>query len=202
MSQVATGSTWGLFIFKNTAVGSTSVHWRQSGTTDDQYVTLASGESTAPIYISLTSAKTIDYYVTGGGSIQCYIVAYGGSAGLTTVTAADVTVWIEMLGYTVSASGNMTTAQVQLCLDKIVAEVDVAASNYLLKAGYAVNTAFKSQITIEGAVAQALYTLRNKGASSGLVQERVIIAAETASQYQAKYEKAINDMTNGLNLGA
>ncbi len=202
VSEVTVGSTWGIFTFKNTSNVPIKLHYRESGTTDDQNIDLSPGEYTAPIYIVLTSARTIDYYLEGGGSIQCYIVTDGGSAGLTEVTASNVTAWLEMLGYTVGATGNLTTAQVQLCLDKIVAEVSLAATRFGLIALYTVNTAFKNQITLEGAIAEALFALRNKGASSGLVQERVIIAAETASGYQAKYEKAINDMTNGWNLGA
>ncbi len=118
------------------------------------------------------------------------------------VTEANVSAWLTMLGYTISASGDMTTAQVQLCLDKIVAEINLASARYALIAGYAVNTAFKDRITLEGAVAEALYALRNKGASTGLTQDRIIMNTETADRYKGTYDKAIDDMTNGWNLGA
>lgn len=202
VSEVASGSTYGIFTFKNINDFPIKLHIRESDTTDDLNFDLSPGEYTIPIYITLTSARTIDYYIEGGGSIQCYVVAYGGSAGLTTVLESDVSAWLTMLGYTVSASGNITIAQVQLCLDKVVAEIGLASSMFELKALYAVNTAFKNRITLEGAVAEALYALRNAGASTGLTQDRIIVSTETADRYKGTYDKAIDDMKNGWNLGA
>lgn len=203
VSQVASGSTYGIFTFKNINDFPIKLHYKESGTTDDLNFDLSPGESTIPAYITLTSARTIDYYIEGGGSIQCYVVAYGGTGLVpSSITSSDVTAWLTMLGYTISASGDMTTAQVQLCLDKIVAEIGLASARFALIALYEVNTAFKNQITLEGAVAEALYALRNKGASTGLTQDRIIMNTETADRYKGTYDKAIMNMTNGLNLGA
>ena len=132
----------------------------------------------------------------------CWIVDYGGSGAVPLLTVDTVIEWIEMLGYTVSATGDLTSAQVQLCLDSVTADITDAANQFALLRLFAANTSKKNDITLKGTVAQALYALRNKGSSSGLVQEKVIIAETTANKYQAEYEKAINDMTNGLNLGA
>ncbi len=199
---VVAGSTHAILSIKNTDNVPVKFYFRETGTSDEENRDITPGES-KQITIALTSARTIEYKIEGGGSVSCYTVtAWGTGLVPSSITSSDVTSWLEMLGYTISATGDITTAQVQLCLDKVVNEVGMAASMFELKALYAPNTAFKNRITLEGAVAEALYALRNKGASTGLTQDRIIMNTETADRYKGTYDKAIDDMKNGWNLGA
>ncbi len=203
LAAVTTGSSLVQVRFKNVSEVSLKAWFRPTGTTGaGEFVELNPGASSGGITLAIGVAKTIDYYVEGGGSVECWIVDYGGSGIVPPFTVDIVISWLEMHGYTISATGDLTSAQVQLCLDSITAQVTVASSRFTLIAGYAINAALKNDIILKGTVAQALFALRNQGASAGLIQEKVIIAETTANKYQAEYEKAINDMTNGLNLGA
>lgn len=177
---------------------------RQTGTATYEKIEVIAGES-AERYLALTVARTFEYYFDTG-TIKCEVIDFFGT-GLTPagITSTDVAAWLTMHGYTVGSGAgtyNLTTAEVQLCLDSITAQVNVAATRWNRIAGYPLNQALLNDITLRGSVAQALYTLRNKGAASGLVQERVIIAETTAIKYQAEYERYIDDMTHGWNLGA
>ena len=147
-------------------------------------------------------AKTIDYYVEGGGSVECWVVDYGGSGAVPLLTVDTVIEWIEMLGYTVNATGNITSAQVQLCLDSVTADITDAANQFALLRLFATNTSKKNEKTLKGAVALTLSVLRNKGANRGLTSDMIIISNETADKFQAEYDKAIDDLTNGRNIGA
>lgn len=203
LAAVATGSTIVQVRFKNISDAPQKEWFRPTGTTGaGEFVELSPGASSGGITLAIGVAKTIEYYVEGGGSVECWIVDYGGGGAVPLLTVDTVITWLEMHGYTISATGDLTSAQVQLCLDSVTANITVASNRFTLIAGYALNVSVKNDITLKGTVAQALFALRNKGASSGLVQEKVIIAETTAIKYQAEYEKAIYDMTNGLNLGA
>ncbi len=55
------------------------VHFREPGTTDDSNIDLSPGEYSADVEFNITSAKTIDYFVEGGGTVKCWIVSYSGA---------------------------------------------------------------------------------------------------------------------------
>ncbi len=193
VSVVSAGTTIATFRFTNTGDFPMNMGVRKTGTTDYNLLVILPQTSTER-RIALTASRTIEYYFDAG-AIKTEVVD---SQITTTIPLTDVTSWLTMLGYT----ADLTSAQVQLCLDDITPEVNVAAARYVLMANQTVNSALKNRTILKGVVAQALFILRNRGAASGLAQDRIIMAAETANQYQMEYEKTINNMTNGLNLGA
>jgi hypothetical protein len=65
------------------------LHVRKTGSSNDSPLQILPGFYTADLTLTLTSARTIEYYIEGGGSISCEVVDYGGS--LTPSGAATYT---------------------------------------------------------------------------------------------------------------
>jgi len=199
-SAITAGSSSATIRITNTGDDLCNFYYRDTGTTTYFLSQLAPGTST-DVGIALTSARTFEYYFDAG-ALKVDVITFSGTAASSPASLADITSWLVMHEYTVAANGHLTSAEVQLCLDDIAAEIDMAATRYALIASQTLNEAYKKKITIKGTVAQALYVLRNVGATRGLTSDMVIISNETADRYKAEYDEAIVNMKSGLNLGA
>ncbi len=110
---VAAGSTDAVVRFKNTSEVPIKLHVRKTGSSDDAPFDLTPGEYTADVWMSLTVARTLEYYIEGGGSISCEVVYYFGT-GLTAVsnttytTAAKVASMLRLLNTSASPSTRLT----------------------------------------------------------------------------------------------
>lgn len=177
-----------------------NLYWRKTGTTPYYLLTISPQVSTDQ-WISLTAARTFEYYFDAS-TLQVDVAYFFGAAGLSVVLLSDVEAWLIMHGYTIGSSGDITSAQVQLCLDQITIEVTMAATRYALIAMQTLSASFKNHVILKGTIAQALYALRNRGASTGLTQDRIIVSAETANSYDAQYREYIDKIQQGIYYGA
>jgi len=197
---VTAGSTNADTRITNTGDTPCSFNWRDTGTTPFYQKSLLPLES-VDIKIALTAARTFEYFFDAS-TLQVDVTYFWGTGLSSTVTLSDVTAWLVAHGYTISASGDLTSAQVQLFLDDITSEVTPAASIWNAIRSQTLDAGLKNRIILKGTIAQALFALRNKGASSGLSQNRIIVDSETANNYQAYYERKVDDMLKGNSLGA
>jgi hypothetical protein len=149
--------------------------------------------------LTLTAARIFEYYFDAG-ALQVDVTYFWGTGLSSSVSLSDVTAWITMLGYTVSATGHLTSAEVQLCLDKVTAEVTTAATRYALIAMQTLDATFKNHTILNGSVTQALYVLRNVGATRGLTSDMIIISTETADRYNAEYKEEIEIIKQGFGV--
>jgi hypothetical protein len=147
--------------------------------------------------LSLTAARTFEYYFDAS-SLQVDVAYFFGTGLSSTVSLSDVEAWITMLGYTIGT--HLTSAEVQLCLDKVTAEVVTAATRYGLIASQTLDATFKNHTILNGSVAQALYVLRNVGATRGLTSDMVIISTETADRYNAEYKEELDTIKSGIGI--
>lgn len=197
VSVVSAGTTIGTFRFTNTGEFPMNLYVRQIGTTNFDLLQILPQTSTER-RIALTAARTIEYYFDAG-ALKAEIVD---SQITTTIPLTDVTSWLTMHGYTISASGDFTTAEVQLCLDQITAEVTMAATRYALIALQTLNASFKNHIILKGTVAQALYALRGKSGAQGLRAEAIQVNSPTADMYMGEYKSYIERLMSGIFYGA
>ncbi len=199
-SAISAGSTEANIRITNTGDFPCFLNWRNIGDTDYNPKFLNPFDS-ADIWISLTAARTFEYYFDAG-VLKVDVTYFFGSVGISTVTVTDVTNWLTMHGYTISASSDLTSAEVQLCIDEITAEVTMAVTRYALIASQTLNSSFKNHVILKGTVAQALYALRNVGATRGLTSDMIIISTETADRYYAVYKEEIERISQGTYYGA
>lgn len=197
---VTAGSTNASLRITNTGGDLCNFYWRDTGTST-WFLAQPSPGTSIDIGVSLTAARTFEYYFDFS-TLRVDVISFSSGGLPTTIGLTDITAWLVMHGYTVASDGNLTSAEVQLCLDDVTVEVDMAAGRYLLIASQAINTTYKNQMILKGTVAQALYVLRNVGATRGLTSDMIIISNETADRYKAQYDEAITNMKSGLNLGA
>ena len=199
-SAITVGSKEANIRITNTGDWPCNLNWRNIGDTVFTPKSILPNDS-ADIWISLTVSRTFEYYFDAG-ALQVDVTYFFGSAGISEVTVTDVTAWLTMHGYTIGASGDLTSDEVQLCLTEIIAEVTMATTRYALIASQTLSAAFKSHVILKGTVAQALYALRNVGATRGLTSDMIIISTETADRYYAVYKEEIERISQGTYYGA
>ncbi len=197
-SVVTAGSTDLVAILTNTGDMPMNLYWRKTGTVPYYLLTIVPQVSVEQ-WISLTAARTFEYYFDAS-TLQVDVAYFFGTGLSSSVSLSDVTAWITMLGYTVSATGHLTSAEVQLCLDKITAEVNTAATRYGLIASQTLDATYKNHTILNGSVAQALYVLRNVGATRGLTSDMIIISTETADRYNAEYKEEFDKINSGIGI--
>lgn len=198
---VATGSSQAEVRFKNISDVSVKVWYRKTGTSGaGENTDITPLESSGNITIALTTAKTIEYYVEGGGTIECWVVDFGGSGVVTsTVSVADIRTTLLDSGYSTS---DIADAAIQGYIDMINAEVTDAATRHANIAGYTLNSSIKTNAIKYGALWQTLNLLRTKGAAQGLAQNRIIVDSETILDYKEKYEMILDGIQSGIKYGA
>jgi len=153
------------------------------------------------IKIALTAARTFEYFFDAS-TLQVDVTYFWGTGLSSSVSLSDIEAWLTMYGYTISADGDITSAQVQLCLDRSTSEVTMAAIRYALIAMQTLNSDWKNSIIKDGAIAHALRALKNKGAASGLEQQSQRVDANMVAQLIADYNTAILKIEAGIYYGA
>ncbi len=201
-SAITAGSTNADILVTNTGNDPCNFYWRKTGTTAADFRLLQLLPSaTGGFPLSLTSARTFEYYFDA--STLSVDVAYFFGEGLTsTVSLSDIEAWLTMYGYTISASGNLTSAQVQLCLDRATSEVTMASSRYARIASQTLNSDWKNIVIKDGAIAHALRALSNNGAADGLEQQSARVDDKMVAQLVADYNTAILKIEAGIYYGA
>ncbi len=196
---VVAGSTHAILSIKNTSNVPVKFYFRQTGTSDEENRDITPGES-KQITVALTSARTVEYKIEGGGSISCYVVtAFGSGLYLTTVTVADIRTTLLDSGYSTS---DITDAAIQGYIDIINAEVTDAATRHANIAGFTLNASIKTNAIKYGALAETLNLLRTKGAATGLTQDRIIISGETLDNYRSEFKEMLEGIWSGIKYGA
>ena len=199
-SVVTAGSTNAAIRITNTGDFPCAFYWRDTGTTTFQYKPILPSES-VDIWVALTAARTFEYYYDAS-TIRVDVAYFFGTGLSSSVSLSDVEAWLTMHGYTIGASGDLTSAQVQLCLDHVTAEVTMAATRYALIASQTLSADFKNHVIMKGATAQALYALSNKGAAHGLQAQAVRVDNATTDMYMAQYKSYIERIMSGIFYGA
>jgi hypothetical protein len=200
VAAITAGSTDCVAILQNTGDAPMNLYWRKTGTTP-YYLLTINPQVSVEQWISLTAARTFEYYFDAS-TLQVDVAYFFGTGLTSTVSLSDVEAWLTMYGYTISASGDLTSAQVQLCLDRATSEVTMAATRYALIAMQILNADWKNIVVKDGAVAHALRALDNKGAARGLEQQTQRISPAMASQMIADYNTAILKIEAGIYYGA
>jgi hypothetical protein len=195
---VTAGSTNADLRITNTGDYPCSFNWRDTGTTTWYQESLLPLQSVDK-KLALTAARTFEYFFDAS-SLQVDVTYFWGTGLSSTVSLSDVTAWITMLGYTVSETGHLTSAEVQLCLNKVTAEVNTASTRYALIAMQTLDATLKNSTILTGSVAQALYVLRNVGATRGLTSDMIIISTETADRYNADYIQNLETIKQGFGV--
>lgn len=199
-TAVAAGSTHAMLNFLNTSDVPIKLHYRQTGSSDDQNVDISPGEYSGDITIALTAARTIDYYIEGGGSITCYMVHYWGTGLATsTVVIADIRTKILISGY---STDDIPDASIQEFIDEIVGEVNDAASTHANIAGFALNTTIKTNAIKMGASWLTLTALRNLGAKEGRIAQAILVSPATIDDFKGKYHDMLIKIRSGTHYGA
>jgi len=197
---ISSGSTDAILLITNTGDMPCNLYWRKTGTVP-YYLLSINPQVSVDQWISLTSARTFEYYFDAS-TLQVDVAYFFGTGLSSPVLLSDVEAWLTMHGYTISASGDMTSAQVQLCLDDITAEVTMAATRYGLIANQTLSAAFKNHVILKGSIAQALYALRGKSAAHGLQAQAVRVDSATADTYMGTYKGYIERLMSGIFYGA
>jgi hypothetical protein len=115
------------------------------------------------------------------------------------VTVDDIRTTLLDSGY---STDDISNVAIQGYIDIITNEVTDASSRHASIAGAALNTDIETNAIKFGVLAQTLFVLRNKGSSTGLTQDRIIVSGETASEYQSKYDEMIEGIRSGTKYGA
>jgi hypothetical protein len=197
---VTAGSTNADIRVTNTGDTPCSFNWRDTGTTPFYQKSLLPLES-VDLILSLTAARTFEYYFDAS-SLQVDVAYFFGTGLSSTVSLSDIEAWLTMHGHIIGASGDITSAQVQLCLNEITTEVTMAATRYALIAQQTLNASFKNHVILKGTVAQALYALRGKSGAQGLRAEAIQVNSATADNYMGEYRSYIERIMSGIFYGA
>jgi len=193
-SGVSVGSTIGTFLFTNTGDVPTVFNVRKTGTTTyDQFV--LNPMTSTERRIALTSARTIEYYFDAS-TITVKVVE---AVATTTISLTDAESWLTMYGYIVGDSGDITSAQVRLCLDKATSEVNIAARKYTLLSLRSIDSERKNTIIHDGTIAHSLRAMENKGASRGLEQQSQRVSDSERNYILSDYKLAIMKLEAGSN---
>lgn len=200
VSEVATGSTYGIFRFENTSDVPIVLHVRETGSSDDSKHDISPHTYSPDITLGLTSAKTIDYYLEGGGSIQCYIVYYFGTTGISlTVTIADIRTTLLDAGY---STADISDATIQGYIDIITGEITDAATRHANIAGFTLNSSIKINAIKMGSLWMTLMLIHNKGMGRGLESQTARVSLQTAKDYQDMYNNILSGIKSGIQYGA
>lgn len=146
---------------------------------------------------TLTAARTIDYMV-GEGEIWAYVGYFWGTGLTTTLSVSDVIDWLEMHGYTISDSGNLSTAEVTLCLTSITQKMTRVSEQYALIAGKSLDLTYKNDVILHGAIAESLSAIHNQGIATGLGQNRALVAVDVIEKHQSEFEAAMDKINRGM----
>lgn len=193
---VTAGQTNAIVELKNVSNYPVTAYRRDTGDSVWSQITLQPGDSES-FTATLTAARTIDYYVAEG-EIWAY-VSYSWGTGLTTsLSVADVILWLQMNGYTISSTGNLTSAEVTLCLTNTTQKMTQAATQYALIAGKSLDTTYKNNVILHGAIAESLLAIHNQGTSTGLGQNRALVAVDVIEKHQAEFETALDKINKGM----
>lgn len=139
-----------------------------------------------------TSAKTIDYYIEGGGSISCYIVTTWG-AGPTSVTITTALTRVFLIGQT----DNITDNQISDIIDAVTLEVEMIASQCHFTSD-AIAAIVKNQIVLTGAVYHSMDQIYSQGTGTGLMQDRNLIDEDSLNAWRKKYETYLTNLKAGI----
>lgn len=196
---ITAGSTVAILSVKNTSDVPIKFHFRQTGSSDDENRDITPGEY-KQITVQLTSARTLEGYVEGGGSVTVYaVLSIGSGLVVSTVTVANIRTTLLDSGY---STDDISNATIQGYIDIITIEATDAATRHANIAGFTLNASIKTNAIKMGALAQTLFALRNKGASTGLNQDRIIVSSETADEYQSAYMRMLEGIQSGIKYGA
>ncbi len=201
LSEVAVGSSQVEVRFKNISDFPVKAWYRKTGTSGvGENVDLTPQESSGNITIALTTARTIEYYVEGGGTVECWVVDYGGSGVVTsTVSVADIRTTLLDSGY---STADITDAAIQGYIDIINTEVTDATGRHVNIAGFTLNAGIETNAIKFGVLWQTLNLLRTKSASSGLAQNSQRVDSETVRDYKDKYDMTLDGIQSGIKYGA
>lgn len=197
---ISVGGTDCDVLVTNTGDYPCNLYWRKTGTTAFRLLQILPSV-TGGFPLSLTAARTFEYYFDDG-ALQVDVAYFFGTGLSVSVSLSDIEAWLVMHGYTIGASGDITSAQVQLCLDQITAEVTMAATRYALIAMQTLNASFKNIVILKGTIAQALYALRGKSGAQGLRAEAIQVNSATADMYMGEYKSYIERIMSGIFYGA
>jgi len=200
VAAITAGSTDCVVIISNTGDMPLNLYWRKTGTTPYYLLTIMPQVSVEQ-WISLTAARTFEYYFDAS-TLQVDVAYFFGTGLSSSVSLSDITDRIIALGYTVGASGDVTSAQVQLWLDDITAEVTMAATRYALIAQQTLSATFKNLVIKNGTIAKALVNLRNKGAAQGRIAQAIAVSNSTADMDWAEYKAQVERISQGIYYGA
>ncbi len=183
--------------FKDISDVPIKVFFRKTGTTGiGEFVELTPGASSGNITIPLTIARTIEYYVEGGGTIECWVVDYGGGGVVVSiVTVADIRTTLLSSAF---SSSEIPDASISEFIGQVTRVITRTADKHARIAGYAVADADKVYAIKMGAAALTLYALRSIGASKGHIQDNVVMSTETADRWYAIYDRAAKEMESGI----
>ncbi len=197
---VATGSTDADLRFLNTSDTPTRLHYRKTGSTEDVPISILPGDYTATIRVPLTTAKTVEYKLEGGGSIQCELLYYFGTTMLpTSVTVADIRTTLLNNGYNTISIGDVA---IQGYIDMVTGDITDVATRHANIAGFALNTTIKTNAIKLGVLYHTLNLLRTLGAASGLAQDRIIVDSDTLNNYKDDYKEMKDGIWSGTKYGA
>lgn len=197
-SAVTAGSTAADLSVKNTSDVPIKFHWRQTGSSDDENIDITPGEY-KHITVLLTSARTMDYYVEGGGSVTVYVVqSIGSGLVVSTVTVADIRTKLLISGYPTS---DIPDASIQEMIDEITGEINDAAARHANIAGFALNTTVKTNAIKMGATWLTLTALRNLSASQGHQAQRVLVSTDSLDDFKLKYTGMLERIRSGTVYG-
>lgn len=198
-AYVTAGSTYVKLLFQDISDVPVKVFYREVGSSDSPNVDLTPGEYSGDITISLTSARTIDYKIEGGGSITFWVVqSIGSGLVVSTVTVADIRTKLLVSGYTTS---DIPDASIQEMIDEITGEVNDATARHLLIAGFALNTTVKTNAIKMGAAWLTLTALRNLSASQGHQAQRVLVSTDSLDDFKLKYTGMLERIRSGTVYG-
>ncbi len=198
-SSITAGSTDAILSVKNTSDVPIKFHFRQTGSSDDENRDISPGEY-KQITVKLTSARTIDYYIEGGGSVTVYaVLSIGSGLVVSTVTVADIRTTLLDSGY---LTPDISDAAIQGYIDIISAEVTDAATRHANIAGFALNVSIKTNAIKLGSLAKVLQFLRNKGWSRGLESGSARVSNDTEETWFAEYQAMLAGIQSGIKYGA
>lgn len=195
-SIVAVGSSQADVRFKNISDVPFKLFYRKTGTTGvGENTDISPQESSGNITIALTTARTIECYIEGGGTVECWVVDYGGSGVVTAVvTVADIRTTLLDSGY---STDDISNAAIQGYIDIINNRVTKAATRHANIALYALDDATKTDAIKLGAAWLTLNLIINIAASHGIVQDKINASAESRDGFQGLYKEMFDDIMKG-----
>lgn len=188
------GSALAILRFKNTSDVPIVLRWRKYGTSGDgEAIELKPGLNSQDVTVPLTAERKVDYLIEGGGSIECWIINYGGSGVTMTVGLDDIrTPWL--LNY---STDDLSDNDLLALLADISNEVDTIAARHLAMSGKTAPNAITNYLKKIGTAAQALNILRSAGEARGLSQEWNPVNSETVNKLYEQYNLKLDKLSTG-----